>query len=151
VIATSNYSTSLNDNLAKKFIRAFWSPDAFNGGLQHGLSIIASVCFYFLQAFVNSAWQLILLQALSGLAIGGMIPSLNALMNCHAPSGSQGATYGLNASITAAGRSIAPLLGATIAMWFGMRSVFVVAAAIYGLAVLVVLFISRTEYIKTAS
>jgi len=29
--------------------------------------------------------------------------------------------------------------------------VFVVAAAIYGLAVLVVLFISRTEYIKTAS
>ena len=114
-------------------------------------SIIASVCFYFLQAFVNSAWQLILLQALSGLAIGGMIPSLNALMNCHAPSGSQGATYGLNASITAAGRSIAPMLGATIAMWFGMRSVFVVAAAIYGLAVLVVLFISRTEYIKTAS
>src|SRR5210317_2206471 len=83
--------------------------------------------------------------------IGGMIPSLNALMNCHAPSGSQGATYGLNASITAAGRSIAPMLGATIAMWFGMRSVFVVAAAIYGLAVLVVLFISRTEYIKNAS
>jgi len=113
-------------------------------------SIIASVCLYFLQAFVNSAWQLILLQALSGLAIGGMIPSLNALMNCQAPFGSQGATYGLNASITAAGRSIAPMLGATIAMWFGMRSVFVVAAAVYGLAALVVLYIRRKEYIKAA-
>lgn len=114
-------------------------------------SIIASVCFYFLQAFVNSVWQLILLQALSGLAIGGMIPSINALMNCQAPFGSQGATYGLNASITAAGRSIAPMLGATIAMWFGMRIVFVVAAAIYGLAALVVLYIRRTEYIRAAS
>jgi DHA1 family multidrug resistance protein-like MFS transporter len=104
-------------------------------------SIIASVCFYLLQAFVNSVWQLILFQALSGLAIGGMIPSINALMNLQTPLGNQGATYGLNASITAAGRSVAPLLGATIAMWFGMRSVFVVAAAVYGLAALVVLYI----------
>jgi len=44
-------------------------------------SVMASVCCYLPQAFVNSAWQLILLQALSGLAIGGMIPSINALMN----------------------------------------------------------------------
>ena len=41
MIARSNYSTFLNDNLAKKFIRTFWGPDAFNGGLQHGLSIFA--------------------------------------------------------------------------------------------------------------
>jgi len=27
--------------LAKKFIRTFWGPDAFNGRLQHGLSISA--------------------------------------------------------------------------------------------------------------
>jgi DHA1 family multidrug resistance protein-like MFS transporter len=114
-------------------------------------SIIASVCFYLLQAFVNSVWQLILFQALSGLAIGGMIPSINALMNLQTPLGNQGATYGLNASITAAGRSVAPLLGATIAMWFGMRSVFVVAAAVYGLAALVVLYIRRTKYIRVAS
>ena len=31
----------LHDNLAKKFIRTFWGPDAFNGRLQHGLSISA--------------------------------------------------------------------------------------------------------------
>ncbi len=79
-------------------------------------SVIASVCFHLPQAFVNSAWQLMLLQALSGIAIGGMIPSINALINLQAPIGNQGATYGLNASITAAGRSVAPLLGATFAM-----------------------------------
>jgi len=38
---TYNYSIFLNENLAKKFIRAFWGPDAFNGRLQHGLSIFA--------------------------------------------------------------------------------------------------------------
>jgi len=106
-------------------------------------SVIASVCFYLPQAFVTSTWQLILLQALAGLAVGGMIPSVNALINLQAPIGNQGATYGLNASITAAGRSIAPLLGATISMWFGMRSVFVMSAAVYGLAALVVLYIRR--------
>jgi DHA1 family multidrug resistance protein-like MFS transporter len=114
-------------------------------------SVIASVCLYLPQAFVNSTWQLMLLQALSGIAIGGIIPSINALMNLQAPTGNQGATYGLNASITAAGRSVAPLLGATFAMWFGMRSVFVLAAAVYGLAALVVLHIGRTEFLEAPS
>ncbi len=38
-----NYQTLMliNDYLAKKFIRTFWGPDAFNGRLQHGLSISA--------------------------------------------------------------------------------------------------------------
>ena len=109
-------------------------------------SAIASICFYLPQAFVYSTWQLILLQALSGISIGGMIPSINALMNLQSPSGNQGAAYGLNASITAAGRSVAPLLGAAFAMWFGMRSVFILSAAVYGLAVLVVLHIRRMDY-----
>jgi DHA1 family multidrug resistance protein-like MFS transporter len=109
------------------------------------VSVLASVCFYLPQAFVNRTWQLILLQALSGFAIGGMIPSVNALMNLHAPLGNQGATYGLNASITAAGRSVAPLLGASFSMWFGMRSVFILSAAVYGLAALVVLYVHRME------
>lgn len=115
------------------------------------VSVVASVCCYLPQAFVNSAWQLMLLQALSGIAIGGMIPSINALMNLQTPAGNQGATYGLNASITAAGRSVAPLLGAAFAMWLGMRSVFVLAAAVYGLAALVVLHIRRTQNLKVPS
>ena len=114
-------------------------------------SVTASVCLYLPQAFVTSTWQLILLQALAGLAVGGMIPSINALMNLQAPLGNQGATYGLNASITAAGRSIAPLLGAAFSMRFGMRSVFVISAAVYGLAALVVFYIRRTENLGVPS
>lgn len=106
---------------------------------------LAALCFYLPQAFVAKAWQLLLRQAFCGLANGGMIPSLGALMNLRSPVGSQGATYGLNASITAAGRSLAPMMGAGIAIWLGMRSVFILAAVVYGLAALVVLHIRRVE------
>ncbi len=110
------------------------------------ISVIASICIYLLQAFVNAAWQLILLQALSGLAIGGVIPSISAQINLHTPMGNQGATYGVNASITAAGRGLAPMLGAIFAMWFGMRSVLVLSAVVYGLTALVVLLIPRNDH-----
>jgi DHA1 family multidrug resistance protein-like MFS transporter len=104
---------------------------------------LASVFLYLPQAFVNHTWQLILLQALSGLTIGGIIPSVNALMNLQAPTGNQGAAYGLNASITVAGRGVAPLLGAAFSMWLGMRSVFVLSAAVYSMATLIVFHIQR--------
>ena len=106
-------------------------------------SAVLLVFFNVSQAFVADVWQLLLLQALTGLANGGMVPSISAMMNVKTSLGSQGATYGLNASITAAGRSIAPLLGATVAFLLGMRAVFVLSAILYGSAVLVVLCIYR--------
>jgi len=77
---------------------------------------------------------------------GGMVPATAALMNLQATSGNQGAVYGLNASITAAGRSLAPMLGASLAVWFGMRSVFLAAACIYAAAAIVALIIFRAAY-----
>ena len=89
---------------------------------------MAAIFFYLPQAFISKAWHLVLLQALCGLANGGMIPSLGALMNSRSPVGGQGAVYGLNASVNAAGRSLAPMMGAGMAIWLGMRSVFILAA-----------------------
>ncbi|MEW6670078.1 MAG: MFS transporter [Thermodesulfobacteriota bacterium] len=107
-------------------------------------SVLAAVVFYLPQGFVTAPWQLVLLQALTGLANGGMIPTIAALMNLQDTSGSQGAIYGLNASITAAGRSLAPMLGASMAIWFGMRSVFLASAGIYAAAAVMVFYIFRT-------
>ena len=109
------------------------------------LCMLASVCIYIPQALVAATWQLILLQAFAGFAYGGIQPSVGALMNLQMPTGSQGATYGIDAGITAAGRSVAPLLAALFAMWLGIRSVFLLASAIYGLAALVVFYISLTK------
>ena len=97
----------------------------------------AALC-YLPQPFVTAPWQLIGLQALSGLAVGGLLSPMAALMNLWTPANMQGATYALDNTVASAGRSISPMLAAAIATWFGVRGVFGVTTLIYvGIAVLV--------------
>jgi len=106
-------------------------------GDQHGhyriliFSAVAAALLYLPQALVTSAWQLLALQALSGFAVGGMMPATAALMNLWAPAGNQGATYGLDNSVQVSARTIAPMVGAAIAVSFGMRGVYAGASVIY--------------------
>lgn len=95
------------------------------------LSALAAALLYIPQSMVTAAWQLVLLQALSGLAVGGLMASTAALMNLWSPTGNQGATYGLDNSIQAAARSVAPMVGAGIALWLGLRGVYVGVAVVY--------------------
>ena len=94
-------------------------------------SAIAAVLFYLPQPFVTAPWQLILLQGLTGLAAGGLLSPMAARMNLWTPSGTQGATYALDNSVVAAVRSIAPMIAAGVAVWWGVRGVFGVAALVY--------------------
>ena len=94
-------------------------------------SAITAVLFYLPQPFVTAPWQLILLQGLTGLAAGGLLSPMAALMNLWTPPGTQGATYALDNSVVAAGRSIAPMIAAGVAVWWGVRGVFGVTALVY--------------------
>lgn len=106
-------------------------------------SAMVTVLFYLPQPFVTAAWQLALLQALSGFAAGGLIPSISALMNLWTPAGNQGATYGLENSVNAAARIFSPMLGAGIAVWFGFRGVFGMSALVYAMIVVLAVVIGR--------
>lgn len=86
---------------------------------------------YVPQSLVTAAWQLLLLQALVGVAIGGIIPSISALLSCYAQSGEVGVVYGLDSSINAAARAVAPLLGAAIAYLFNLRATFTATAILF--------------------
>ena len=70
-----------------------------------------------------------------------MIPSVAALMNLWAPSGNQGATYGLDTSVNAAARSISPMLAAGIAYWIGLRGVFGMTALVYAAVMLMAIHV----------
>lgn len=109
-----------------------------------GAALVAALC-YAPQAFVTSVWQLLLLQGLQGFAAGGLIPALSALMNLWSPAGNQGATYGLDTSVNAAARSVAPMIGAAVAIWFGLRGVFGATTLVYVLIVLCTLQVLRTR------
>lgn len=105
---------------------------------------VVTLLFYLPQPFVENAWQLIALQAGSGAAIGAMLPPVAAMMNLWTPSGAQGATFGLENSINAGARIIAPMLGAGISVWFGLSSVFGAGILVYAVTVVVAIWVARS-------
>lgn len=92
---------------------------------------IAVVVLYIPQVFVVNVWQLLSLQALAGFAIGGIIAAPSALLARYTEPGEEGAVYGLDNSITSAARALAPLVGAMVALWFGLRGTFAATAALF--------------------
>jgi DHA1 family multidrug resistance protein-like MFS transporter len=94
-------------------------------------SALLAAFFYLPQSLVNAGWQLLVLQALVGVCMGGLLPSISALLARYSEPGEEGAVYGLEHSITSAARAAAPLLGAAVAAWFGLRATFVATAIIY--------------------
>ncbi len=84
--------------------------------------------------FVTSPGQLLVLQAIQGFALGGMLAVINAMLANHSPEGRQGAVYGLDASVTAGASAVGPMVGAAVAAAFGLRAPFLLAAAALGLA-----------------
>lgn len=94
-------------------------------------STLISGLIYLPQASVTSAWQLVVLQGLAGMALGGIIPSMAALLANYVSAGHEGAVYGLDNSINAAGRSVAPLTGGLIAQWLGLRATFLSTGVVF--------------------
>ena len=91
-------------------------------------SAVAAVAIYTPQAFVTQAWQLLLLQAAGGVALGGLVASPSALLAQYTEPGEEGAVYGIENSIVAGARAVAPLVGAAVAVSLGYRGVFIMSA-----------------------
>ena len=104
---------------------------------------VSAVLFYVPQPFVTTPWQLILLQGLTGFAIGGLLSPMAALMNLWTPPNTQGATYALDNSVAAAGRSISPMVAAGVATWLGVRGVFGITALVYAVLAAQVLWMAQ--------
>lgn len=99
-------------------------------------SVIGFV-FFFPQAFVNDVWQLLALMFLGGIAVGGLVAAPSALLTHFTERGEEGAVFGLDNSVVAAARAIAPLLGSGIAAIFGLRVAFIVASVLIGTVVII--------------
>lgn len=82
-------------------------------------------------ALVPDVWTLMLLQAVVGLLIGGVTPVMAALLARSVSPGEEGAAYGLDNSVVAAARTVAPMVGAGLAAAYGYRAPFIVAGALY--------------------
>lgn len=94
------------------------------------VSLICAGILYGSQSLVTSGWHLLILQALTGIALGGLIPAISALLAKLSQPGTEGAVYGLENSIGSGARSLAPILGSAIMYGWGPRSTFVITGVV---------------------
>lgn len=93
--------------------------------------LIVGGILFSLQSLVSAGWQLLILQAILGIAMGGITPSISALLARFTKPGTEGAVYGLDNSIGSGARSLAPLIGSTIMLWSGPRATFLVTGIMF--------------------
>jgi len=93
------------------------------------------------QSLVTNAVQLTLLQIAAGLVMAGVLVAVTALLATYSSDGRQGVTFGVNTSIVGGANALAPLLGASAAVWCGLRSIFVVAAGLFAAGGLLTLWL----------
>ncbi|MFC5759339.1 MFS transporter [Rhizobium sp. GCM10022189] len=76
------------------------------------------------QAFVTASWQLIALRFLMGVALGGLLPCIAAVIRHNVPDSAAGSILGLSTSSQFVGQVVGPVLGGFVGGHIGMRAVF---------------------------
>lgn len=72
----------------------------------------------------TQVWQVIALQALFGIASGGMLPTANALVARLTPEGRRGTIYGFTTTASSLGAFVGPLVGTALAAALGLHAPF---------------------------
>lgn len=80
------------------------------------------------QGFVTAPWQLALLRFVHGIAVAGLMPSINNLIRQLAPPSCMGRIYGFNQSFQFIGMFSGAFLGGHLAAFFGLRHMFFLVA-----------------------
>lgn len=98
---------------------------------------LALSVLYTAQFFTTNITQLLLLQAGSGLAMGGTLAAISATLASLAPEGYQGAVYGVDSTVVSIANAVAPMVGTALAVAWSLQTPFLAAAAFFSLAGLV--------------
>jgi DHA1 family multidrug resistance protein-like MFS transporter len=93
-------------------------------------SLVVSGLLLIPQAFVTADWQLNGLRFLMGLALGGLLPCVTAVIRHNVPERTAGQFLGLSTSSQYVGQVAGPLIGGFVAGHIGMRAVFIATAAL---------------------
>jgi DHA1 family multidrug resistance protein-like MFS transporter len=92
--------------------------------------LLLTAASMFLHSAAQGISHMVLLRIFYGLAAGGIIPTMNALVGRLIPSSSYGKAYGLTSSMTSLGMAAGPLLGGIMASAWGYRWPFIFVGAL---------------------
>jgi DHA1 family multidrug resistance protein-like MFS transporter len=96
-----------------------------------GRALAGAAIFALPQALVSRAWQLFVLRIGYGAFIGGIVPAVQAMIGIRAPAERRAGIMGVTSTALMMGNLTGPLVGGAAAGSFGLRSVFVLATAVF--------------------
>lgn len=100
---------------------------------------LLSILCYTGQSLVERSLWLAPFQVGIGLAMGGILASVRALLADLAPEGREGIVYGVENSVSSVANAIGPMTGSALAAAIGLRAPFLAASLVFGGAVLAIL------------
>ncbi|WP_272939345.1 MFS transporter [Paenibacillus faecalis] len=77
------------------------------------------------QAFVTSVWQLVIVRFMMGVFMGGLLPSVNALIRSFTPEGMESRAFGFNTSALALGNMLGAVIGGFLSGFIGIEGLFI--------------------------
>ncbi|MCD1259026.1 MFS transporter [Paenibacillus athensensis] len=98
-----------------------------------GLCLIGAALMFVPQALVHNVWQLFAARFGLGVFMGGLLPTVNALIRKYTPSGMESRSYSFNTSALSLGNMIGPVVGGSVSGWFNIRELFVVSCVLLAL------------------
>ncbi|MGN7383172.1 MULTISPECIES: MFS transporter [unclassified Paenibacillus] len=113
-----------------------------------GVCLIGSAIACIPQALVTNVWQLLISRFFLGIFMGGLLPSVNAIIRQYTPDGMESRAYSFNTSTLSLGNLIGPITGGILTATITIRGLFIVSAV---LLLLNVLWVKKTLFRKTAS
>ncbi|OYD08911.1 MFS transporter [Paludifilum halophilum] len=118
--------TGLANMLASPWLGRF--GDRYGSEKVLFLSMLGAAVIFIPHSVVADVWQLLALRFFLGLCVGGLLPSLNALIRRHAPVGKESTAYGYSTSATFLGNMLGPITGGFLTGLIGIRGLFIVTA-----------------------
>ncbi|AJS59458.1 MFS transporter [Paenibacillus sp. IHBB 10380] len=82
------------------------------------------------QAFVQNVWQLIVIRFLMGVFMGGLLPSVNALIRSYTPEGMESRAFAFNSSTLALGNMLGALVGGFLSGFIGIEGLFIISGCL---------------------
>lgn len=82
------------------------------------------------QAFVQEVWQLIVVRFMMGVFMGGLLPSVNALIRSYTPDGMESRSFGFNTSALALGNMLGAVIGGFLSGFIGIEGLFLISGSL---------------------
>ncbi|MFC4778631.1 MFS transporter [Paenibacillus sp. GCM10023252] len=94
------------------------------------VALLGSAVSFIPQAMASTVWQLLLSRFLLGIFLGGLIPSVNALIRKYTPDGMESRAYSFNSSTLSLGNMVGPITGAALSGWIGISGLFLLSGGL---------------------